>query len=242
MNAEKRSLLDAAAQTMSRSLVELAYNLGAGSNRSAKPATFYAVYDPYLAELAEGAITFLELGVHAGISLKVWASFFVNGRIIGIDLAKTAPDLSRYSNIVYESADQTDRSRLEAICRLHAPDGFDVILDDASHIGLNSALSYEILFPHLKPGGLYIIEDWGTGYYDDWPDGGHYQKIRVEPFDGLVPKRIPSHDFGMVGFVKSLVDEVGGDHIKPTFRSNTLRVDTVEFLHIHKTCVIIKKV
>jgi len=24
---------------------------------------------------------------------------------------------------------------------------------------------------HLKPGGLYVIEDWGTGYWSDWPDG-----------------------------------------------------------------------
>ena len=97
---------------MTRSLVEIASNLGAGSNRSAKPVNFYAVYDPYFGELADRAIAFLELGVHAGISLKVWASFFPNGRIIGVDLAEAAPDFSGYPNIVYESADQTDRPRL----------------------------------------------------------------------------------------------------------------------------------
>ena len=24
---------------------------------------------------------------------------------------------------------------------------------------------------HLRPGGLYIIEDWGCGYWPAWPDG-----------------------------------------------------------------------
>jgi len=157
-------------------------------------------------------------------------------------LRDPGPDFGAYPNIVYEIADQTDRPRLEAICRLHAPEGFDLIIDDASHIGHAAAASYAALFPRLKSGGLYVIEDWGTGYYDDWPDGGHYQKINVESFDGLVPKRLPSHDFGMVGFVKSLVDDVAGDHVRPTLVGDLTRTDTMAFIHIYKLFAIIKKV
>jgi len=56
-----------------------------------------------------------------------------------------------------------------------------------------------------------------------------------------VPKRWPSHDFGMVGFVKSLVDEVAGDYIKPTLVAPLSRVDTVEFMHLYKSFAILKK-
>lgn len=56
---------------------------------------------------------------------------------------------------------------------------------------------------HLKPGGVYVIEDWGTGYWDSWPDG---KKV--------VPG-VP-HNEGMVGFVKELIDEAGMDNLSKT--------------------------
>src|SRR5438309_8699047 len=50
-----------------------------------------------------------------------------------------------------------------------APEGFDVIIDDCSHIGELTRISFWHLFEHhLKPGGLYVIEDWSTGYWDSW--------------------------------------------------------------------------
>jgi len=53
-----------------------------------------------------------------------------------------------------------------------APEGFDIIIDDCSHIGEFTAVSFWHLFDrHLKPGGLYVIEDWGTGYMRGTPDG-----------------------------------------------------------------------
>ena len=191
---------------MAPTLIDLARGFCAGADPGEKPLSMYAIYDRYFVAFTDD-VAVLELGVHTGVSLKVWASYFPNGTVVGLDRAKTGPDFSGYPNIAFESGDQTDRDRLAAICKTHAPKGFDIIIDDAAHIGQSAAASYAALFPRLKPKGLYIIEDWGTGYYDDWPDGGHYQKINVESYDGLPPKRFPSHDFGMVGFVKSLIDD-----------------------------------
>ena len=110
------------------------------------------------------------------------------------------------------------------------------MIDDASHIGQLTRISFWCAFEHLKPGGLYVIEDWGCGYMPDWHYGRRY---RGRPVDftwaekvsswmrtlpvvertwalrkGVsflrkvaMPKRFPSHDYGMVGFVKELVDE-----------------------------------
>ncbi|MHB8271550.1 class I SAM-dependent methyltransferase [Bradyrhizobium sp.] len=226
---------------MAPTLVDLARELGVGSDPVDKPLKFYNIYDRYFSEFSGQPAALLELGVHTGASLRVWASYFPAGRIVGIDLRDPGPDFTAYPNIVYEAADQTDRLRLDGICKAHAPEGFDIIIDDASHVGYNSAASFSVLFPHLKSGGLYIVEDWGTGYYDDWQDGGHYQKINVEAVDGLVPKRLPSHDFGMVGFVKCLIDDVAGDHVRPTLGSNLTRNDTMDFMHVYKMFAIIKK-
>jgi hypothetical protein len=141
-----------------------------------------------------------------------------------------------------------------------APDGFDIIVDDASHIGEFTKQSFWYLFDnHLKPGGLYVIEDWCTGYFDGYPDGkqmklqeGFLSKLRSgwrphfaflvdipvmlarkflsestrpafltgdainHAYFGLLSRnnpflRVPfeSHTYGMVGFVKQLIDEQG---------------------------------
>ena len=43
-----------------------------------------------------------------------------------------------------------------------SPGGYDYIIDDAAHVPDAIQLSLGILFPALKPGGLYIIEDLAT--------------------------------------------------------------------------------
>lgn len=226
---------------MRESLAEIGRRMCANADATAKPVKFYAIYDRYFGNFSDRAIALLELGVHSGESLKVWASYFPRGTIIGIDIAENKPDFSGYPNIVFEHGDQADPDRLKEILLSHAPNGLDIIVDDASHTGHKSAASYAILFPHLKRGGLYIIEDWGTGYFDDWPDGNHFQKFRSEAVDGQIVKRIPSHDFGMVGFVKSLVDEVAGDNVKPLLSAAPTRLDTISFMHFYKETVIIEK-
>lgn len=226
---------------MRESLTEIARGICVNADATAKPVKFYAIYDRYFGDFTDRPIALLELGVHSGESLKVWASYFPLGNIIGVDITESGADFSAYPNIVFERGDQADPDRLKEILRSHAPAGLDIIIDDASHIGHNSAASYATLFPCLKPGGLYVIEDWGTGYFDDWPDGSHFQRFHSEAVDGQIAKRIPSHDFGMVGFVKSLVDQVAGDNVKPLHTAAPTRPDTMSFMHFYKEMVIIEK-
>ncbi len=37
--------------------------------------------------------------------------------------------------------------------------GFDVIIDDGSHVTEHQILTAECLLPRLNPGGVYVIED-----------------------------------------------------------------------------------
>ena len=36
----------------------------------------------------------------------------------------------------------------------------DLVVDDASHYLDPTRASFDVLFPRLRPGGLYVIEDW----------------------------------------------------------------------------------
>ena len=115
---------------------------------------------------------------------------------------------------------------------------------DKAHIGELTRISFRHLFDnHLKPGGLYVIEDWSTGYWDSWFDGVNFRPGRKNGFSpglfrfrSLIARlyrsalvtRVPlaqrfvvglkrvingrqfrSHDYGLVGFTKELVDECG---------------------------------
>jgi hypothetical protein len=84
-------------------------------------------------------------------------------------------------------------------------------IDDASHVapdGTSASLRH-----HLKPAGIYCIEDWRVAYWRDWADGTSYEppKFGARFFDRTW--RVRSHDAGLVGVVKALVDELGADMI-----------------------------
>ena len=51
---------------------------------------------------------------------------------------------------------------------------FDIILDDGGHKMDQQITSFRVLFPILKSGGVYIIEDLGTSYLLEW--GGYGTK------------------------------------------------------------------
>jgi SAM-dependent methyltransferase len=201
----------------------------------------YDLYESYLRGLTDRPITLLELGVHGGTSLKTFASYFPKGKIIGMDIKNDQLDFTGFPNIVFARGDQRKAEELDAICAAHAPDGLDVIIDDASHYGAWSLASYMALFPHLKAGGLYFIEDWTTGYWDDWPDGSRLQTFGDAGIDDPPGRRIPSHDFGMVGLVKYLVEEVASGWMNPVMIVPDRRPLRMETMHIYKQMVVLRK-
>ena len=224
------------------SLPELAV-LQSGDNPQTKLAApgIYELYDDYFAPIRESPIVLLELGVAHGESLKTFARYFANGRIIGIDVEDRGLDFSSHPNVRFEVGDQRDAARLSRLCATHAPDGLDIIIDDASHLGAWSLRSYRTLFPFLKPGGLYIVEDWATGYWTDWPDGGAFEDVTLSKTGDVLQKRIPTHDFGMVGFVKHLVDEVASSGIRPSMTAVPTKPDRLAVMHVHKSIVVLRK-
>jgi predicted O-methyltransferase YrrM len=61
----------------------------------------------------------------------------------------------------YFGVDQADRARLVQILDDEfGSEPLDLVIDDASHLLEPTRASFEVLFPRLRPGGLFIIEDW----------------------------------------------------------------------------------
>jgi hypothetical protein len=177
------------------------------------------VYDRILVPWLDKEIKLLELGVYQGRSLELWRDYFPRATIVGIDLE--LPDgFIPGERIELFRGSQADTRFLSEVADKTAPDGFDIVIDDASHIGQLTRTAFWHLFDHhLKPGGLYAIEDWGTGYLDNFPDGKRLdivnspsppaQALSSEASNHNIKVPFPCHSYGMVGFIKELVDEQG---------------------------------
>jgi SAM-dependent methyltransferase len=228
-----------------RDLTKIAEELLDGANDATKTLSYYAVYQRYFNEISDNCLKVLELGTYEGVSTKIFSRYFKNSTIISVDLIRKDIDFSRFENVVYLQADQSDESSLASICDRYAPDGLDIVIDDASHIGYYSLRSFRALFARLKYGGYYVVEDWGTGYWNDWPDGHQSRPVRLANRNifsrRLFPRRILSHDYGMVGFIKSLIDEVAGHDNRPSRKSPPMRPAEIEYMHTYHALAILKR-
>src|SRR5215467_334470 len=196
---------------------------------------YLEVYDPVLSRLTDKDVKFLEIGIFKGGSLELWRDYFPKGTIVGIDL-KLPPDFVPGERIQLFKGSQADTQFLSQGAASTAPEGFDIIIEDASHIGeLSKTTFWHLFHHHLKPGGLYAVEDWGTGYFDDFPDGKKFdpKPSSLDPF--------PCHSHGMVGFVKELVDEQGAGSVT-LGRNEEFRLSKFQSLLVTPGVVFVTKV
>jgi demethylmacrocin O-methyltransferase len=145
----------------------------------------------------------------------MWKRFFPNSHIVGIDLH----DKSHLSEprIDVIQCDQTDAAKLTEISQRYG--GFDIIIDDGSHLNEHVILTFHILFPLLKNVGYYVIEDLQTAYWPSW--GATKGKSSMD-------------------FLKSLLD--GLNHVDNPFLEQPSYFDQhiTEIAFFHNLCLIRK--
>lgn len=100
----------------------------------------------------------LEIGVYKGDSLKMWNKWFMGkAEIHGIDIRGDYEYLHELG-IKTHIVDQSNKADLVLFGEQYK-DYFDIIIDDGSHMSSDMILTFETLFPYLKSGGFYCIED-----------------------------------------------------------------------------------
>ena len=158
------------------------------------PGGYLAYYDREFAGLEDKPLVLVELGIDRGESLRLWADWFPRGRIIGFDRLAfaPAPDSRISAHLCQQSKPETILAQLPSVV--------DIVIDDMSHVRRLTEPCFWALWDRLRAGGLYYIEDWCTGFCEDWPDGESPDPHHQRP---------GGHDAGMVGLVKTLVDEIG---------------------------------
>ena len=124
-----------------------------------------------------------DVGVYKGGSIVLLYEALHPQRLVGIDWNPAMPNgLPAYCRQpdrkdaigIYLGVNQSDQAALGAICESEFDGPLDLVIDDASHWYFETRETFRALFPRLRAGGLYVVEDWGWAH---WP-GDHWQKDR----------------------------------------------------------------
>jgi hypothetical protein len=115
-----------------------------------------------LFEIGVGGYDHPDIGAN---SLRMWKRYFPFGKIYSLDIYDKS--FFEESRIKIFRGNQVDESLLNHIFdTIGEP---DIIIDVGSHFNEQVIKSFEVLFPRLKDGGIYVVEDTCTSY---WPDYG----------------------------------------------------------------------
>jgi hypothetical protein len=190
-------------------------------------ATFHSYakhYQEHFHAIRNRSLNILEIGIggyqdlmSGGESLRMWKSYFPCSRVYGIDIHdKTMHDEPRIKTF---RGSQADEAFLRYVADQIGP--IDIIIDDGSHVNEHVIKSFSVLFPLLKLGGIYAIEDLQTSYWD-------------ESFGGWGGSQDLSAAHTSMNFLKSLTDglnyqEFTNPDYVPSYFDKT--ISSIHFYH-----------
>ncbi len=164
-----------------------AFDLMLGDNQSSldcfivqKPQWMINRYEQLLNQLKPKKI--FELGIQRGGSCVMFQRLSSAEKMVSIDVRQqriAALDQYIEQQGLVDSlkplygVDQSNKNLLrQIVSQEFAGSELDLVIDDASHFLDETRASFNILFPHLRPGGVYVIEDWSWahGNIADFPD------------------------------------------------------------------------
>ena len=166
-------------------------------------------------------INLLELGVggyenphSGGKSLRMWKKYFPFGNIFSIDIYDKSS--LQEDRITIFKGSQIDKIFLNKVTEKIG--AIDIIIDDGSHINEHVIKAFNILFPKLQDGGIYVIEDTQTSYWDEF--GGDSKNLKN-------PKTI-------MNYFKSLTDALNNqEFLIPNYKQNYFdkKIVSMHFYH-----------
>ena len=140
----------------------LQQHFSAARRRLVKWTHFFPIYDRLLSSHRGRSITLVEIGVADGGSLEGWRGYLgPAARIIGIDLDPAARQLESdgFEIIIGDQSDPEFWAR-------HLPriGPIDILIDDGGHTSVQQITSVACALPHMRDGGLIVVEDTHTAY------------------------------------------------------------------------------
>lgn len=203
-----------------------------GSHRgriSQKWEGYLEAYESILADRRGDALSLLEIGVQNGGSLEVWARYLERAEtLIGCDVDPACGELTfedgRISVVVGDVGDARTVDRIAQI----AP-ALDIIIDDGSHRSPDIIAAFVRLFPLVRDGGVYIVEDLHCSYLEGFGGGLFAQRSALSFLRRLTDVVNRAHWEGAVDIAR-LLEPLLPVEPPPAFIDSLAAIRSVEFL------------
>jgi hypothetical protein len=134
----------------------------ASKKYSIKWSNYFEIYEKTLKKYINKKITLVEVGVGDGGSLFMWKKFLgKKANVIGIELNPEAKKLEKFGFKIFNG----DQSSPDFWKDFYKKVGkIDVLIDDGGHTNLQQITTFMESLPHVRDGGVIIVEDTHTSY------------------------------------------------------------------------------
>jgi hypothetical protein len=181
---------------------------------------YFEIYHRHFAAFRGRSPVVVEIGVLKGGSLQMWHHYFGPGaRVVGIDVD---PKCLKFedSGTTILIGDQADRKFLATV-RERVP-RVDILIDDGGHSMKQQTTTFEELYPHIQPDGIYLCEDMQTSL---WPEfGGGYGRPGT-----------------FLEYSKTLVDKLYGWHSRDSALTVGAFTVSAHSLHFYDGVLVVEK-
>jgi len=182
---------------------------------------YFDIYDRHFSPYRKRPVTVLEFGVSHGGSLQMWKKYFGRkARIIGVDIDPRCKELTE-PQVEVIIGDQEDRTFLRSLRDQIGP--IDVVIEDGGHTMTQQINTFEEIWPGVRNGGVFLIEDLHTSYWDNYGGGVRRPGTFIE-------------------YAKNLVDQMNAWHSRD---KDLLAVDeyskSIRGMHVYDSIVVFDK-
>ena len=181
---------------------------------------YFEIYENHFSKYRGKEVVLLEIGTFQGGSLQMWKHYFGDkAKIYGMDINPDCKQVEE-ENITVMIGSQSDRDFLREVVKTIPP--IDILIDDGGHTMEQQIVSFEELFGHIKPEGVYLCEDLHTSYWDSY--GGGYKR--------------PG---SFIEYSKEFIDKLNGYHIPQKPVPPDTFTSSVNSLHYYDSVLVIEK-
>lgn len=181
---------------------------------------YFEIYHRHFERFRGGPVTVLEFGVYHGGSLQMWKHYFgPDARIVGVDINPACKELVD-DQIEIVIGDQEDRVFLAALRERLGP--VDIVIDDGGHTMAQQIATFEEMFQAVRNGGVYLVEDLHTSYWEEYGGGFRVAGSFVE-------------------YAKDLVDQLHGWHIRDDPPPVTDYTRQIRGMHVYDSVIVFDK-
>ena len=180
---------------------------------------YFPAYETHFSRFVNRPVVFFEIGCGRGGSAQMWKRYLgPRAQIVGMDINPECREFEE-EQIAIRVGSQSDVDFLAGVLEEFGPP--DVVLDDGSHRMSDVVETFRFLYPRTAAGGVYMVEDLHTAYWDEYGGGVGREGTFIE-------------------LCKRLIDELHADSTRGAVEATEFTRSTLS-MHIYDSLIALER-